>query len=96
MKSKLNTALVAAAMMLISTPAFAEDGGSSLKPLGMGLAMGMAVIGAGLGQGKAATAALESIGRNPQAADKVQTPMLIGLVFMETLVLFTFGLAFVI
>ena len=44
--------------------------------------------------GEPAAAALEGIARNPQAAGKIQTPMLIGLVFMETLVLFTFGFGF--
>ena len=58
------------------------------------IAMGLAALGCGMGQGRAAASALEGIARNPQAAGKIQTPMLIGLVFMETLVLFTFGFGF--
>jgi F-type H+-transporting ATPase subunit c len=56
--------------------------------IGAGIAMGLAVLGGGLGQGRAASAALEGIARNPSAASKIQTPMLIGLALIESLVLF--------
>ena len=56
--------------------------------LGAGLAIGMSVIGGALGQGKAATAALEGIARNPGAAGKIVTPMIIGLAMIESLVIY--------
>lgn len=62
--------------------------------LGAGLAIGLAVIGGAGGQGKAATAALEAIGRNPGAADKVFTPMIIGLALIESLVIYALLIAF--
>ena len=43
--------------------------------LAAGLAIGIAAVGAGLGQGRAVAAAMESIGRNPNSADRIQTPM---------------------
>lgn len=95
MKSKLMTvALTAVALFLVSTPAFAQDGGMATGAgwgLSAGLAMGLAALGCGMGQGRATASAVEGIARNPQAAGSIQTPMIIGLVFMETLVLFTFG-----
>ncbi|MCK6519882.1 ATP synthase F0 subunit C [Myxococcota bacterium] len=99
MNSKLMTvALTAVALFLVSNPAFAQDaaGAGKLGGIGMsaGLSVGLAAVGCGLAQGRATAAALEGIARNPQAADKIQTPMLIGLVFIETLVLFTFGFGF--
>ena len=97
MKSKLLTvALTAIALLMVSTPALAQENGAGALGggLGVGLAMGLAAMGCGMGQGRAAAAALEGIARNPQAADKIQTPMIIGLVFIETLVLFTFGFTF--
>ena len=98
MNSKLMTvALTAVALFLVSNPAFAQDAAAGkLSGIGLsaGLSVGLAAIGCGLGQGRATAAALEGISRNPQAADKIQTPMLIGLVFIETLVLFTFGFGF--
>jgi len=61
--------------------------------LGAGLAIGLAAFGAASAQGKAASSALEGMARNPQTGGALQTPMLIALVFMETLVLFSFVVA---
>ena len=62
--------------------------------LGAGIVMGLAVLGGGLGQGRAAAAALEGIARNPSAQSKIQTPMLIGLALIESLVLFGLLIAY--
>jgi F-type H+-transporting ATPase subunit c len=48
----------------------------------------IAVIGAGLGQGKAAAAALEGVARQPEAAGKIQTMMIIALALIESLVIY--------
>jgi len=58
--------------------------------LGLGVAIGLpiAVIGAGIGQGKAAAAALEGIARQPEAANKIQTVMIIALALIESLVIY--------
>jgi len=82
--------------------AFAEEaahaatsgGGSSLIALGAGLAIGIAALGGTLGQGRAVAAALEGIARNPGAKDKIQTPMILGLALIESLVIFSFVIAF--
>ena len=42
-----------------------------------------------LGQGKAASSALEGIARNPGASDKLFTPMIIGLALIESLVIYS-------
>ena len=55
----------------------------------MALALGLAAIGGALGQGRAISAALEGIARNPSAQDKIFTPMILGLAFIESLVIFT-------
>ncbi|MCH9688526.1 MAG: ATP synthase F0 subunit C [Deltaproteobacteria bacterium] len=62
----------------------------------MGVGMGLAALGCGMGQGRAAAAALEGICRNPNAAEKVNTPMLLGLAFIESLTIFTLVTAFLI
>lgn len=62
--------------------------------LGAGICLGLAALGGGLGQGKAAAAALEGIARNPGAAAKVQTPMIIGLALIESLVIYALVIAF--
>jgi F-type H+-transporting ATPase subunit c len=53
--------------------------------LACGLAVPIAAFGCGLGQGKAAAAALEGIARQPEAAGKIQTVMIIGLALIESL-----------
>ncbi len=92
--------LAAAALVAAIAPvaAFAEEagatGGSSLGPIGAGLAIGMAVIGGGIGQGKAVGAMLESFGRNPSVGGKLLAPMLIGMALIESLVILAFVVAF--
>jgi len=62
--------------------------------LGSGLAIAIGAFGAALGQGRLAAAAMESIGRNPNAADRIQLPMILGLAFIEALALYAFVIAF--
>jgi len=61
---------------------------------GAGFAIGVGVLGGTLGQGRAASAALEGISRNPGAAARIQTPMILGLALIESLVLLSFVIAF--
>jgi F-type H+-transporting ATPase subunit c len=59
-----------------------------------GLGMALASFGGAISQSRAASAALDGIARNPGASDKIFTPMLLGLALIESLVLFTFVIAF--
>lgn len=90
MNSKMATALRVAALFVASTGmALAQDGGGNWgMGVGAGLAVGLAALGGGLGQARTAAAALDGMARNPQVAGTLQTPMLIALVFTETLTLF--------
>jgi F-type H+-transporting ATPase subunit c len=72
----------------------AEAGGKSMIALAAGIAIAGATIGAGLGQGRAVAAAMESIGRNPNSADRIQTPMILGLAFIEALAIYALVIAF--
>ena len=94
-----STALFAATLVAALAPvtnAVAEDAtqGSPLGPIGAGLAIGMAVIGCGLGQGKAVAPMLESYGRNQSVGGKLLAPMLIGMALIESLVILAFVIAF--
>jgi F-type H+-transporting ATPase subunit c len=105
---KLGTSAIAATVVtLLSHPAFAQAAETVAKgttnedvkmwgTLGGGLAIGLAVLGGGLGQGRAASSALEGIARNPGAAAKIQTPMILGLALIESLVLLAFVVALMI
>jgi len=56
--------------------------------LGAGLCIGLAALGGSIGQGRAASAALEGIARNPGAAKQVNGPMILGLALIESLVIY--------
>ena len=49
---------------------------------------GLAVLGAGLGIGKIGASAMEAIARQPEAADKIQTAMIIAAALIEGAALF--------
>lgn len=90
-----------AVIALSSTSAFAQDaavvGASaniysmfSMMAMAAGLGIAIAAFGGALGQAKAAAAALEGIARNPGAADKLFTPLILGLALIESLVIYAF------
>jgi F-type H+-transporting ATPase subunit c len=58
-----------------------------------GLAIAIAAFGAALGQGRVGAAAMESIGRNPNAADKLFLPLVLTLALLEALSLYGFVIA---
>jgi F-type H+-transporting ATPase subunit c len=93
---KMNFVMGAAAAYLMPAMAFAEGEvahtaaeGRPMYALAKGLAVGAAALGCALGQGKIVSAALDGIGRNPGAREQIFTPMLLGVVFVETLLIFT-------
>ncbi len=107
-KSKLSLSLAAfVATLLVPAIAFAQQAGAAAAGsankfdaggyLGVaaGLAIGLAALGGTLGQGRATAAALEGISRNPGAAARIQTPMILGLALIESLVLLAFVVAFI-
>ena len=93
-------AVVAVAVLAAFVPsAFAQEGGAGdLAKLGLalgsGLGIGIAAGFGGLGQGRATAAALSGIARNPGAAAKIQTPMIIGLALIESLVIYALAITF--
>ena len=65
------------------------------KILGMALAVGLGVIGPGIGIGIVAGKALEAMGRNPEASGQIQTTMFIGIAFTEALAIFALVIGFI-
>jgi F-type H+-transporting ATPase subunit c len=101
MKKYFHLGCASAVALLASAPAFAEETvvrheGGGMYALAAALAIGIAAAGGALGQGKAAAAALDGIARNPAAKDKIQTPMIIGLALIESLVIYALVIAFII
>jgi F-type H+-transporting ATPase subunit c len=68
----------------------------AMKSLAMALAAAVGVFGPAIGIGMLVARALEAIGRNPEAAPKIQATMFIGVAFVEALAIFALVVAFVI
>jgi len=87
------------ATLLATGTAFAQSAESNGNDVGMaaaigaGLAISFAAGGCGMGQGKAAAAALDGIARNPNASDKLFTPMILGLALIESLAIYALVIA---
>ena len=62
--------------------------------LAAGFGIAIAVVGGAMAQGRAASAALEGIARNPQASGKIFVPMILGLALIESLVIYALIIAF--
>jgi len=74
----------------------AEMDVESMKAIAMAIAAGVGVLGPGLGIGILVSKALEAIGRNPEASGKIQSTMILGIVFVEALAIFALVVAFII
>jgi F-type H+-transporting ATPase subunit c len=100
MKKAVLLLAVIFAVTILAPAAFAQATGDTTHDKGLtaiaaGIGMAIAAFGAGLGQGRTASAACEGIARNPGAAGAIRASMILGLVFIETLALFTLAIIFV-
>lgn len=64
--------------------------------LAAALAVAIATIGPGLGQGMAAGKAMDAIARQPEAAGDIRTSLILSLAFMEALTIYGLLIAFMI
>ena len=101
MKTKLSLALGATlallpAIVFAQEPAAAAPAGLVTKDLAMALAMGLGAIGPGIGIGIIGGLASSAIGRNPEAAGKIQPLMFTGIVFAEALAIFALVVGFIV
>lgn len=60
------------------------------------IAIGIGGFGPGLAIGLLAAKAMEAIGRNPEAAGKVQVPMLIAMAFAEAIAIYALVVALIV
>lgn len=67
-----------------------------IKAISMAVAIGLGVLGPGIGIGMLVGKALEAIGRNPEASGKIQAMMFVGIAFAEALAIFALVVAFII
>lgn len=65
------------------------------KILAKGLTIAVGGISPAIAIGKTATKAMESIGRNPESADKLFVPMLLGMAFAEAIAIYALVITFI-
>ena len=78
-----------------AAPAAAGDFTKSAIAMAAGLGVAIAAFGAAVGQGRVGAAAMESIGRNPNASDKLFLPLVLSLALLEALALYGFVIAII-
>jgi F-type H+-transporting ATPase subunit c len=74
--------------------AAATDSNAGLKAIAAAVGFAIAVVGGAIGQSRIGAAACEGAARNPGAAPKIQTMMILGLALIESLVLFALLVVF--
>jgi F-type H+-transporting ATPase subunit c len=96
--SGLFASLISSGVALAAAESAAAGGDSQARAaigIAAGLAVAVAAFGAALGQGRTGAAAMESIGRNPNAADKLFLPLVLTLALLEALGLYGFVIAII-
>lgn len=87
----LMAVLFSAVTAMAQEPAAASgDTSRGLGFIAAGVGFAIAAGLCGLGQAKVASAACEGMARNPSAYNRIQLALILGLAFIETLVIFTF------
>ena len=93
----LLTGMLTAGVAMAAAEGAAATGGDSNRAVAIAISAGLAVaiasVGAAFGQGRVGAAAMESIGRNPNAADKLFLPLVLTLALLEALALYGFVIA---
>ena len=82
-------------LLTLATPVFAQGGVTgSLTTLGAIVGLGLAAGLCGTGQGRAVASAAEAVARNPGARAGIQTILILGLAFIESLTIFVLLIVF--
>lgn len=66
-----------------------------MENLPIALAIGLGAIGPAIAIGLIGASALNAIGRNPEAASKIQTNMILGLAFAEAIAIYALVIALI-
>ncbi|MBP9691158.1 ATP synthase F0 subunit C [Candidatus Woesebacteria bacterium] len=68
----------------------------SMRLLATAVAIGLGVIGPGIGVGLIGSKAVEALGRNPEAENSIRTTMILGAAFAESIAIFALVVALII
>jgi len=68
----------------------------AVKLLAAGLAIGLGALGPGIGLGLIGSGAMQALGRNPDASDKIFVPFILSLAFTEAIGIYALVMALII
>ena len=71
-----------------TTEESSEDDATSAKAIDAAITIGLAALGGAIAMGLAIAKAMEGISRQPEAAGNIRSTMMLGLVFVETVVIY--------
>ena len=66
------------------------------KAIAAAIAIGLAAAGGAIGMGMASAKSVESVSRQPEAEGKIRTLLMLGLVFVETAIIYALVIAILI
>jgi F-type H+-transporting ATPase subunit c len=96
MRIVMQRVFLALSVLCFAVPAFAQStggsSGNSLVPIAAGIGMGIASGFCGIGEGLVVGPATLALARNPGVRPGIFLFLILGLVFIESLALFTFAM----
>jgi F-type H+-transporting ATPase subunit c len=107
MKKRMLLVMLGVAALALAVPALAQEPGAAGAAAGAvwrdvgkfaaaAFAIGFAAFAGAFGQARAVASACTSMGRNPGAAGPVRITLLLGLAFIESLVIYSLVISFII
>lgn len=92
------TMVIGMILTLFTVTAFAANGETpdsavSAKAIAAAIAVGLAAAGGAIGMGMAISKSAEGIARQPEAEGKIRTTLMLGLVFVETAIIYALVIA---
>lgn len=73
-----------------------EDNSTGDRAMAAGIAIGLAALGGAIGMGLAIAKSAEGISRQPESEGKIRTNLMLGLVFVETAIIYALIIAILI
>ena len=99
-RKALMTTLVWGAFLMLAAPVFAQGGSEAWTPevykwamIAGGFCLALAAAVGAYSQSRAVSAACDGISRNPGASAQIRFALLLGLVLIESLVIYVFVIA---
>ncbi|MGD1148389.1 MAG: ATP synthase F0 subunit C [Thermoanaerobaculaceae bacterium] len=104
MKKQILYVVIGLVLLGLAAPAFAADEAGAAGPvlrdvwkfIAAAFVLGVAAFAGAFGQARAVASACTSMGRNPGAAGPIRITMIIGLALIESLVIYSLIISFLI